>query len=251
MGANLRQVNLRETNLEQTMFADVYLGEGILSEADLRKANPLRKARCKADLNGADLSGANLGGAFLREIDLGGAVLIGANLGRANLWGANLARAKLSEAILMQANLIDACLDSADLTGAQLWAIQRTGWSIKGVTCRAAFWDKDGKEPTNYDEGDFERIFAERPRIVLRYAGGISPIDLLALPVVVERLQAEYPDSVLQIHSMQNDAGGASVTITVEDRENRDTKAFGQELVRIQTKLEQAFEERDYLRQLV
>src|SRR6185437_9896959 len=42
-----------------------------------------------------------------------------------------------------------------------------------------------------------------------------------------------------------------SVTITVEDRAGRDPKAFEQELVRIQTKLECVVEERDFLRQRV
>ena len=54
---------------------------------------------------------------------------------------------------------------------------------------------------------------------MLRYPGGISPVDLLALPLIVERLQADHPDSVLQVRSVQNDAGGATVTITVEDLE--------------------------------
>jgi hypothetical protein len=102
---------------------------------------------------------------------------------------------------------------------------------------------------SEYGKGEFERIFAEKPRIMLRYAGGISPIDLLVLPIVVERLQAEHPGSMLQIRSVQNDAGGASVTITVEDLASRGAEALGQELVRIQAKLECAIEERDYLRQ--
>jgi hypothetical protein len=84
---------------------------------------------------------------------------------------------------------------------------------------------------------------------VLRYPGGMSLVDLLALPIIVERLQVEHPGSVLQIHSVQNDAGGASVVITVEDRAGRDPEAFGQELVRIQTRLECVVEERDRLQQ--
>jgi len=157
------------------------------------------------------------------------------DLSRASLQGATLSRANLREASLIGANLrganlIDAYLDDADLTGAKLWETQRGGWSIKNIICRVAFWDRDGKEPTKYEEGEFERIFAEKPRIVLRYPGGISPIDLLALPLVVERLQAEYPGSALQIRSMQTDVGGASVIITVEDRENRGTEAFAAEV---------------------
>jgi hypothetical protein len=84
---------------------------------------------------------------------------------------------------------------------------------------------------------------------VLHYPGGISPVELFALPLIVERLQAEYPGSVLQIRSVQNDAGGASVTISVEDRENRGTEAFELERVRLQTKLECIVEDRNYLRQ--
>jgi hypothetical protein len=93
-----------------------------------------------------------------------------------------------------------------------------------------AFWDREGKEPTQYEEGEFERIFAEKPRIVLYYSGAMSPVDLLALPLIVERLQADHPDSVLQIRSLQNDAGGASVTITVEDVAGRSADEFAVEL---------------------
>ena len=72
---------------------------------------------------------------------------------------------------------------------------------------------------------------------MLRYAGGISPIDLIALPVIVERLQAEHLDSVLQIRSVQNDAGGASVVITVEDLKDRGTEAFAVEFEKIRAEL--------------
>jgi hypothetical protein len=75
-------------------------------------------------------------------------------------------------------------------------------------------------------------------------SGGMSPIDLLAPPLIVERLQTEHLDSVLQIRSVQNDAGGASVVITVEDLKDRGTEAFTVEfdkirgdLLRIQDRL--------------
>jgi hypothetical protein len=157
--------------------------------------------------------------------------------------------ANLIGAILYRANLVDACLDRADLTDARLWEIQRSGWSVKGVICQRAFWDRRAGEPIEYGEGEFERIFAEKPRIVLRYPGGMSPIDLFALPLVVGRLQTEHPGSVLQVRSVQNDAGGALVTITVEDFAGRAPEAFGQELVRIQAKLECVVEERNRFQQ--
>ena len=41
------------------------------------------------------------------------------------------------------------------------------------------------------------------------------------LPLIVERLQAEHPDSALHIRSVQDDGSGATVTITVEDLAGR------------------------------
>jgi hypothetical protein len=50
---------------------------------------------------------------------------------------------------------------------------------------------------------------------------------------------------MLQIRSVQNDNGGASVTITVEDLDNRGTEALALQLAQIPTALECAVKERD------
>jgi hypothetical protein len=255
-GANLSEADLRKAYLREAYFSEANLSGASLSEANLSGASLSEASLSEANLSGAYLreayfNGADLRGADLRGADLRGAYFSEANLSGADLSGADLRGAHLLKADLSAATLIDAYLDGADLTGAKLWETQRTGWSMNNVICRFAFWDRKGEEPTKYEEGEFERIFAEKPRIILRYPGGMSPIDLVALPIVVQRLQAEHPGSLLQVRSVQNDGGGASVTITVEDRAGRDSKAFEQELVCIQTKLEQAFEERDYLRGLV
>jgi uncharacterized protein YjbI with pentapeptide repeats len=262
--ADLRWANLSEANLSRTDLREANLMGANLRGADLSEARLMGAHLTKANLRGADLIGAhltkanliraNLRGANLSEADLRIAHLTKANLREANLMAAdlreaNLIGANLREANLIQASLVDAYLDGADLTGAKFWETQCGGWKIKNVICRVAFWDRDGKEPTKYEEGEFERIFAEKPRIVLRYPGGMSPVDLLALPMVVERLQAEHPGSELHVRSVQNDGGGASVTITVEDRAGRGAEAFGQEMVRIRAKLECIVEERDRLQQ--
>jgi uncharacterized protein YjbI with pentapeptide repeats len=223
-GANLRNAKLRNAKL---------VG------ADLRNTKLIN-----ADLSGANLRGASLRGALLDGANLASAFLVDANLTRADLSGADLHNADLQKAML-----IDSRLDGANLTGAKLWETQRAGWSIKEVICRWAFWDKDGKEPTEYENGAFERIFAEKPRIVLRYPGGMSPVDLAMLPLIIERLQAEHPDCALHIRSVQDDGNGATVTITVDDRTGRQDDAFKKELVQLQVRLECAIEERDYLRQ--
>jgi hypothetical protein len=219
------------------------LRQGVEAWNKWQKAHPATKADLgAANLHRAKLSGANLAGANLTAADLAGAKLIGANLAKLDLRGLNLSGTNttgvnLSGADLRRANLIDAHLDGADLTGAKLWESQRTGWSIKGVICQRAFWDREGKEPTEYKEGEFERIFAERPRIVLRYPGGMSLADLAMLPLIVERLQAQHPGSKLSISSVQDDAGGASVTITVEDLEGRDPAAVAAEVEALRSDL--------------
>jgi hypothetical protein len=159
-----------------------------------------------------------------------GAKLTGASLFGAKLTGAKLAGADLTDANIRQASLIDAHLDGANLTGAKLWDTQRGGWSIKGVVCRYVFWDRNDEDPTEYGEGGFERIFVEKPRVVLRYPGRMSPVDLAMLPLIVQGLAAEHLGSKLNISSVQDDAGGALVTITVEDVEDRTVEAFAAEV---------------------
>ena len=225
MMANLNRADLTDANLHGAVFARAHLVGANLSRAVLNGGS-----LNGADANGANLESAHLWSASLIGVDLRAANLRAANLREADLRHANLSEADLNEANLSQASLIDAQLDRANITAAHLWETQHGGWSIEGIICQNAFWDREGKEPTEYGEGEFERIFAEKPRILLRYPGGISPMDLIALPLVVERLQVEYPSSVLQIRSMQNDAGGASVTITVEDLENCGAEVFTAEV---------------------
>lgn len=109
-----------------------------------------------------------------------------------------------------------------------------------------------------YREGDFERIFAEKPRIVLRYPypRGISPVELAMLPLVVERLQEENDGCVLHIRSVQDDGNGATVTITVDDPTGRQDHDFKKKFVEmqiqlegVQVRLECVTKERDYFQQ--
>jgi hypothetical protein len=233
---DLRSANLRSANLRRADLSDVQLSLANLGGANLSGAN----------LSGASLFDAALINTVLINADLTDAVLSGANLSGADLSDANLTKAKLCDADLRMAALIDSRLDGADLTGAKLWETQHGGWSIKGIMCKRVFWDRDGQEPNEYEDGAFERIFAKKPRIVLRYAGGMSPVDLAMLPLIIERLQAEHPDSSLHILSVEDDGNGATVTITVEDLADRSNEAFAQDvetlrgdLVMVQQRLQQ------------
>lgn len=132
---------------------------------------------------------------------------------------------------------MDAQLDGATLSNAKLWGTLRDGWSIKGVICKRAYWDREGKVPTEYAPGEFERVFAEKPRIVLKYANGLQPIDLAMLPLVIERLQAQHPGCKLHVRSIQDEGSAATVTITVDDTANRAPVDFRAEVEELRTQL--------------
>jgi uncharacterized protein YjbI with pentapeptide repeats len=258
IAADLREANLRRAKLVLANLSEVHLEGANLSGANLRGANLegahlskaiLQGARLEdARLRGANFEGAKIRGLDLRGLDLSMATLREADLRDADLCETNFKEADCRDVDFRQASLIDSCFDGANLTGAKLWEMQRGGWSIKGIICEHAFWDRDGKEPTEYGDGDFERIFAEKPRIVLRYPGGLSPVELAMLPLIIDRLQAEHPDCALHIRSVQEEGSGATVTITVEDLANRDGATFRNETVeQLQAKLKYIEGQRDLL----
>lgn len=154
-----------------------------------------------------DLTGAHLRGTQLMKVDLAGVDLAGALLQGADLTGASL----------RMANLIHAALDGAILTDTHLWETQHAGWSIRGVICEAVYWDQDHKERTIYVPGEFERLYADKTKIILRYEGGIHPIEIATLPALIQQLEARYPGCILRLHSIEEGPGGATVTLVVDD----------------------------------
>ncbi len=204
-----------------------------LSLTDLIEANLIGANLTQADLSVADLGGANLIGANLSSANLSEA-----NLSEADLSGADLSGADLTESILTMSNLIDATLNGATLTGAKLWETQRAGWRIKGVICEYAFWDRGGKERNEYAQCDFERAFAENPIIRLQYKGGMNHFDLIMLPLMLEKQQAEHPGCKLSFRSIQDEGGKATVTIIVEDNLGRTSEELQKEVEVVQKSLE-------------
>lgn len=173
----------------------------------------------------AKLSEAHLDGARLIEADLGGADLRracfdGADLEGADLEGASCEHVNFSNANLSAARLIRTNLNGATLTEAYLWETQRAGWSIKGVICKSAYWGADRKELTTYSPGEFERFYAEKIKVLVRYPDGISPLEVVTLPALIQHLEASWPGCRLRLESIQNGPRGAIVTIIVEDAED-------------------------------
>lgn len=191
---------------EQFVIYEIILqGPSIWNE--WRRAHP----HTKINLREIDLSMANL-----EETDLAGADLVGVRLSRANLQRANFTRADLR-----MANLIGANLNGARITDAWLWETQRAGWSIQGIVCEAAYWDRGKQERKTYRPGEFERFHADHTKIVLRYEDGIKPIEIATLPALIQWIEAAHPDCVLRLHSVQDAPGGAIVTLVVEDAGGR------------------------------
>jgi uncharacterized protein YjbI with pentapeptide repeats len=267
-GADLSNVDLSSTNLSGAKLIGVNLDSTKLTGVDFSNVDLSEAHVIRVDLIGTNLAGANLRDSSVQHVNFTGANLVGADFSKVELVdvdfaranfsdtvlvgvqfaGINLAGANLQNADLRQANLVDACLDGADLTGAKLWGVQCGGWSIKEVSCRFAFWDREDTTATSYEEREFERIYADKPRLRLHYPNSMSTIDLIALPLVLKRLQDEYPNSLLRVRSVQDDAGGALVTIVVDDLADRSKEVFTQELVRLQTELKCVADDREYYR---
>jgi uncharacterized protein YjbI with pentapeptide repeats/class 3 adenylate cyclase len=225
-GANLSNANLQEADLSGANLSGAILSRAKISRATLRKASLNRTDLSEARLLRTNLSEANLTGATLKRASLRRADLIETTLSEAILIGANLSRANLSGADLLGAdfriaNLIEANLNGAKITDACLWETQRAGWSVQGIICMAASWDRMRKEQTIYSQGEFERLYADKTKIVLHYPGGINPIEVATLPALIQRIEAIHPGCILRLHSVQEAPGGAMVTLVVDDRGGR------------------------------
>ena len=235
---NLNKINLSSTNLREATFFHVGLSGANLTLALLFKAN----------FEGSNLSRANLRGVHAHDVTFTYAKLTGAKLNEgafvaAKFWNADLTRANLTNAdcayssFMManlteadltgiefrQANLLEIVLDGARLTDACLWETQRAGWSIKDIICERVYWgSRDGwdeyrQEPTTYSPGEFERLYADKTKIILRYKGGLNLIEITTLPALIQQIEATHPGSVLRLQAIQEAPGGATVTLVVDD----------------------------------
>jgi hypothetical protein len=185
---------IRSWNKWRSEHAEVLpdLSEAILTEVDLSMGDFRGTNFDRAVLGNVNLRGADLRSANLREADLGIA-----NLREADLRDANLVKTNLSLANLTYANL-----ENANLNMARLWGAQISGWSIKGVICEWAYWDKEAKRLTKYKQGEFEKIHSEKPVVAMHYDGGITPIEIITLPETITKLELRHPGCALRLRSI-------------------------------------------------
>jgi uncharacterized protein YjbI with pentapeptide repeats len=235
IGADLRKSDLSGSTLVGACLNEARMSNAILSDANLRDAS----------LEEANLSDTDLCDACLVNANLKKANLTASNLSKANLYGATLIRARLDRSNLHAAQLACSNLQSTDLNGAditetRLWESQRAGWSIRGIICQRAFWDRNGQVITDYAPGEFEKLYSEQTTIELNYPGGISTFELNTLPALLQHLVSKHPDANIHIKTIEQTGGGAKITINLGDVDNslkEKIEADALQMVRTQLKL--------------
>ncbi len=226
--ANLSHARLALANLRWADLRDAYAVGADLTHANLNSAN-LRFA----NLSGANLSGADLRAAHADHADLKEANLTGAALFRTGLSTADLSEATLTGADLRAATLLQAKLSEAILNDAMLWETQRGGWNIEGIVCKRVLWDKDGKDPTTYEPGEFERLHSDQACIELFYQGGVSKFELNTLPALLHHLASLHKGANIRLKSIEETGGGAKISISVGDSDPETVKKIRSDALQV------------------
>ncbi len=213
--ANLQRARLGAANLFRADLREADLSDAQLRESNLNSAN-LRFAKLdRADLTGADLRAAHADQARFIDSNLTGAALFRAGLSMAKMSGSNLTGADLRAANLLQTEMIGCTANDV-----KLWESQRSGWNISGIVCKRAFWDRDAKEPTPYELGEFERLYAAHACIELYYQGGVSTFELNTLPALLHHLASLHHGADIRLKSIEETGGGAKISISVADADS-------------------------------
>ena len=241
--ADLTEAYMTEVNLSGADLTEANLSLADISDADLRNAK-LRDANLKqavlirSDLSQASLNNANLSAAALNHVNLTRAYLVNANLTEtdlraANMRGTHLENSNLDKADLRSANLQFAILDDCYADRIKMWETQRADWSIKGIRCERAYWDKDADEVTRYASGEFERLYAELARIEFFYQGGVSTFELSTLPAMLHHLASLHEGASIRLKSIEETGGGAKISISVSEADPETTEKIRADAVRV------------------
>lgn len=218
--SNLNEVKLSDLDLSETDFSSVDLNKADFSGSTLIKANFKSNLNiCSAIFDGANLQEAIFDGANLYDAKFRDAILFKTQLCRANLTKANLTGANLTGANLSRACLIESIFDGATLEMSWLWGTQLSGWSIKSVVCEFVSWETDLTELTKYKPHDFERLHSEKTKIFLHYKDGITPLEIVTLPALIQNLETTH-SCKLRFKSSEDVSGGARVTIVIDETDD-------------------------------
>lgn len=231
-GANLEKANLWGATINNANLLGAWLDHANLCYVNLAGAKLFLAQMCEADLSGAILEDTELIRTQLRKANLQGTHLLRARMDNANLIDANM-----GDSIVHLASLIDAVLDGANLTGAYLWETKRSGWSIKDIICEYAYFDRDGIEKTDFKPGEFEKLYSDKTKIVLHYEDGMNKFEVTTLPSLIQFIESHHPGSSLRLRTIGEDAGGASVTVAVDELGDADLTILREDFERYKRKI--------------
>jgi len=230
--AQFNKTTIVNTDLSHIDLQSINLRGIILDGCDLRKQNLAGKDLSHASLRQVDLRGADLTNAIFNHANLQSAVmavtlvkgcqfkqadLSQTNLSALDFSGSNFHAANMSSCDLSGTNLSDSNLSQANITNSVLFNINTISWDISGIVCEHAYWDQGATTKTSYAEHEFERMYAESLTIDLKYDFRLTANELATLPILIEHLQARHWGVSLRLKSVGDIAGGALVTLVVDE----------------------------------
>lgn len=279
-GARLIAANLDDANLSHCRLVHSNLLTASVKGASLKYIDFRGQDLNGLALKNTDLTGSNLQGQNLSNHDLSGVVLVDVIIEKANLSGANLAYsiisnvhfknvafsknsfykatlekvnlsscdlsfANFSQAQLLncdfrEASLVNANLQNADITDSKFWRLNYSDWNIDKIICERAYWDRTAKERTSYRRFDFERIYATPISVNLKYPYRLTAHEMVTLPIFIEHLQACHWGIVLRLKSIEDEAGGATVTLVVDEIAHFIPSALREEIQQEAARIQQA-----------
>lgn len=107
------------------------------------------------------------------------------------------------------------------------------------MVCTNIYWDREGRDVTPFRPGDFERLYSDKVKIQIKYPDGISTLELVTLPALIQHLEAIQPDCKLRFESVRDSSEGAIVTIAIDEVEDRSSGQIEQLRAAIQAEAEQ------------
>lgn len=183
-----------------------------------------------ADLMQANFNDANITKATFAKADLLDASLVNVRAIETDFYQASLQNANLSDGIFLNAQfamslLVSAKLNRADITDAKLWETQRILWSINDIKCERCFWGEHKyNPPSEYEEGEFERLHKYAPIVKVHFPQGIKPLEFYSVPHLVHGVATMFDGCTMRISSVSEAGKGAEVHIVLEEYQEEQLK---------------------------
>ncbi len=214
--------DLQGFDLRDTSFRGAKLNNQILTRTDFSAAN-----LDGCELTHSDLSHAKLAGVSCTHVDFRSTIIkstdfFQSNLAKCNFAGADIENVNFEGAMLVECDFRKAKIKhssfvKANITGSSFWEVDAVDWTLTKVKCSHAFWDKRSKQKTYYSNYEFERLYSHALTIELNYPFRLSVTEMSTLPILIEHLQASQWGTSIRLKSIQDQAGGALVILSIDE----------------------------------